>query len=777
MRTIRKISIGALVIFTSLTLINATVWEGTAATAAAGALPQEGLYAATNSFPLNTVVDVTNLENGKTVRVVVRDVLDSPGFLIVLSQEASAQIDLPAKSMGRVRMSQSADALALSTFADSSSTADPDHDPLAALADAAEHLSTGENNTPFALEEGDAALSGPPDKDLCAPSTGDDSEIVDVPELAAADAGFEATIDKTPVEPVVSGADDEAKGPEPDLAQADDEKREPTVIETSKGDAVLAQAPESTPPPEPAETLAEESAVTPPSAAGTKPSTPAGQTFDALSIPKDFNWDDYDITLTPTAERPPTLSTPAITGNDLYPLAAPIPGKSEASVSVRTPTAIDMLPVVPPIPQKPAAPAPVPEPTKNDLKPVTATVPQKPATPAPVPEPTKNDLKPVTAQVPQKPATPTPVPEPTKNDLKPLITPIPDAAKEENAASQALVPPQAKPVEEKTPPASDEAALAAGSRTTPIPARSNSTAPETPQTAAPQPVPVQEPAAEKPVFVAPQKTEDELNAEAMAKIASAPRVASIPPRVNQPAAVKPAPVVPRKTEGELNAEAMAKIASAPHVASIPSRVNQPAAVKPAPVPEIPEPVSGPQSSSRSRNIDPLPVKNVPAVIQPASTPQIAKAEPLKEKLYDALNAMERGQPQDTVELRSLLEAFNRSLEMEQALKGTVAQPLAVTASTPERTAAKAPVFSVPSIDKLEKGKYYVQLGAFSQPAAVEKELTRLGISYPRRVQPAGTPDKPVYRVLVGPCSLGESNALLQRFKGLGYKDAFVKSGI
>jgi hypothetical protein len=34
----------------------------------------------------------------------------------------------------------------------------------------------------------------------------------------------------------------------------------------------------------------------------------------------------------------------------------------------------------------------------------------------------------------------------------------------------------------------------------------------------------------------------------------------------------------------------------------------------------------------------------------------------------------------------------------------------------------------------------------------------------------------VYRVLVGPVNLGESGALLQRFKRSGYKDAFIKQG-
>jgi hypothetical protein len=70
--------------------------------------------------------------------------------------------------------------------------------------------------------------------------------------------------------------------------------------------------------------------------------------------------------------------------------------------------------------------------------------------------------------------------------------------------------------------------------------------------------------------------------------------------------------------------------------------------------------------------------------------------------------------------------------------------------------------------------YYLQLRAFSKTELVQAELTRLGDSYPLAVQAGGSPEKPLYRVLVGPVNLGESSALLRRFKGSGYGDAFVK---
>jgi hypothetical protein len=78
------------------------------------------------------------------------------------------------------------------------------------------------------------------------------------------------------------------------------------------------------------------------------------------------------------------------------------------------------------------------------------------------------------------------------------------------------------------------------------------------------------------------------------------------------------------------------------------------------------------------------------------------------------------------------------------------------------------------ISSLEKGKYYLQLAAYTLPELVEDELARIDSFYPRAIQETGNPEKPLYRILIGPVNLGESGALLQRFKTSGYRDAFVR---
>jgi cell division protein FtsN len=89
--------------------------------------------------------------------------------------------------------------------------------------------------------------------------------------------------------------------------------------------------------------------------------------------------------------------------------------------------------------------------------------------------------------------------------------------------------------------------------------------------------------------------------------------------------------------------------------------------------------------------------------------------------------------------------------------------------------APGPAFSVPTISALERGKYYLQLGAFSKAETVEAELAKISPLYPLAVQADGSPDRPIYRVLVGPVNVGEGGALLQSFRGTGWKDAYLRN--
>jgi hypothetical protein len=94
----------------------ASPWEGAAATAPEGELPGSGRYIATNSFPRNTVVDIINIENNRSTRVIVANTLESPGLLAIVSREAAELIGMKAGSVSRIRMTQPSDPVAYLRF-------------------------------------------------------------------------------------------------------------------------------------------------------------------------------------------------------------------------------------------------------------------------------------------------------------------------------------------------------------------------------------------------------------------------------------------------------------------------------------------------------------------------------------------------------------------------------------------------------------------------------------------------------------------------------------
>jgi hypothetical protein len=115
-KSMKKINIPLIVLITALIFVSASVWEGSAAVSAAGEFPEGAYYVATDSFPRNTVVDVTNLENGRTIRVIVAAGLDSPGLLAMLSRNAAFAIGIQSRGIGRIRMTQPSDPVAYSRF-------------------------------------------------------------------------------------------------------------------------------------------------------------------------------------------------------------------------------------------------------------------------------------------------------------------------------------------------------------------------------------------------------------------------------------------------------------------------------------------------------------------------------------------------------------------------------------------------------------------------------------------------------------------------------------
>ena len=94
-------SVGMLVLVAAA--LAAAVWDGSAVAGVEGDFPADGLYGACNSFPRDTSVTVTNLENGKTVTVTITDGVDNPSVFIALSPKAADALSMRSGSATRIR--------------------------------------------------------------------------------------------------------------------------------------------------------------------------------------------------------------------------------------------------------------------------------------------------------------------------------------------------------------------------------------------------------------------------------------------------------------------------------------------------------------------------------------------------------------------------------------------------------------------------------------------------------------------------------------------------
>jgi len=106
----KKVILIAAVAASFFMMVSASVWEGTAAIGEN--LTYNGLYLATNSFPVNTLVEVVNLENNRTATLIVSASLDNSKLLALLSKDAADAIGL--SNMGRIRMKEKDDQISYS---------------------------------------------------------------------------------------------------------------------------------------------------------------------------------------------------------------------------------------------------------------------------------------------------------------------------------------------------------------------------------------------------------------------------------------------------------------------------------------------------------------------------------------------------------------------------------------------------------------------------------------------------------------------------------------
>ena len=81
-------------------------------------------------------------------------------------------------------------------------------------------------------------------------------------------------------------------------------------------------------------------------------------------------------------------------------------------------------------------------------------------------------------------------------------------------------------------------------------------------------------------------------------------------------------------------------------------------------------------------------------------------------------------------------------------------------------------YMVPSLKKLESGKYYIQIAVYSSEDNILDVINKYGTNYPITIVPmAGGSSK---QILIGPVTMDEYKVVLERFKSYGFKDAFLR---
>ena len=147
----KRIASSLILVLAAATALSSSSWEGSAMMGAYGEFPATGLFAACNSFERNTAVEVRNVENDRIVTVIVTKGLSSAGIFMVLSPEAALALGIDAGAVARVAVSEPRSVADIGSPTSRGDTSDPDFNPsVLARKAAAEAAARGAAPAPVA---------------------------------------------------------------------------------------------------------------------------------------------------------------------------------------------------------------------------------------------------------------------------------------------------------------------------------------------------------------------------------------------------------------------------------------------------------------------------------------------------------------------------------------------------------------------------------------------------------------------------------------------------
>ena len=190
---------------------------------------------------------------------------------------------------------------------------------------------------------------------------------------------------------------------------------------------------------------------------------------------------------------------------------------------------------------------------------------------------------------------------------------------------------------------------------------------------------------------------------------------------------------------------------------------------PAPVTEISEPHEPEQAKEEIKDVevvDPVvePVNETPAE---KKVDTVASVTPKNEPVADKKEDLPAPGGETSVEETPAEEAED---------SGTYEETDSDIYTAAEEESA-VPVNEIkPISSKLEKGKTYVQIVIYDDKYNRDDVLKKYGKKYPMVVEERLVKNNTRYTIFVGPLKPDETGAVLERFKQLGFKDAFLKKG-
>ncbi len=780
-------------------LASASSWEGSAMMGAYGDFPSSGYYAACNSFARNTSIDVVNLENGRSVTVIVTRGLESSGVFMMLSVEAAEALGLQRGGVTRVRASEPRSAVELAPSAGTSASMDPDINPR--LLAAAELRRLGYELAPAApstsRQPAVSAVRVQPETPVKAaptvaepPAPAVSAPAIPVPPTAVAEARPQAAA------PAVASAPPHVAAPSAIGREA------PAVAPASSRVAIAEPKP-----------IGKE---TPESLASSKP-RPV-RTIVLPQLPEPEGPTTKAAVAAPVATPQSAPEAPAATAPEAVAMSLPVPDETPLRVAVgATPKRYESPAARPDVAVRgPSAPA-LRVPAIALADPVTVSEARAAAFALAVPERYKPqasaDLRDPMAPSSES-ASALALNSPSRASFDgsyAMYDPaVPDAERAEAFARAAPSLGQARLGLELAWPEleADEipevmlaglsapvhdipaTSLAEGEIMVPASIGPSALALETPEFGAAETYVAMEDAELKPEEKPRVVTSGGLGpygeevavelAEAEGKPEESPVVdvaAGLAPMGDeayelaeagrQPAVDAAAGLEPYTEKADVAlSEAEATATGGPEVEAMATGT----------------PVDGAAG-----------VELAEAGRQPA-VDAAAGLEPLAEKADVALADASEQKPEtapyvvEPTEEKTPAVALDSPKEYLVAIEPTGPKPPVQTAPAVETKpagtkvapAAPAPAASAPAATivsgALEKGRYYIQIGAYASEAAAKDAASRLSVGYMVVVQQVTTGGKATWKVFVGPLSRDESGVALVRVRSMGYRDAFVKSG-